>query len=86
MREKVHNLVISRIIIFHFDNLWNEIKCFFFFSKRVLITYPDNKIWKKKMVKNIIDQFDTFEKFILRATIFVSRRRCYIKNYSEEEK
>lgn len=38
------------------------------------------------MVKNIIDQFDTFEKFILRATIFVSRRRCYIKNYSEEEK
>lgn len=38
------------------------------------------------MVKNIIDQFDTFEKFILRTTIFVPRRQYYIKNHNEDNK
>lgn len=38
------------------------------------------------MVKNIIDQFDTFEKFILRTTIFVPCRQYYIKNHSEDNK
>lgn len=32
------------------------------------------------MVKNTIDQFDIFEKFILRTTIFVSRRQYYEKS------
>lgn len=63
-----------------------KLNVFFFFSKRILITNIQIIKFKKKMVKNIIDQFDTFEKFILRTTIFVPRRQYYIKNHSEDNK